>query len=57
MAHLIGVILLLIADGDESWMSTIGILNNPWNEQYAYAYFWAMSTMLGFGNATPSNHR
>ena len=56
LAHLIGVVLICIATGRENWMSTMGISERPWNEQYAYAYFWAMSTMLGFGNATPSNH-
>lgn len=55
MAHLIGVILVFIATGERNWMATAGLSHRPWLDQYCYAYFWAMSTILGFGNANPSN--
>ena len=40
-----------------NWMENLGIYSKGWSEKYAWAYFWAMSTMLGFGNAVPANSR
>ena len=36
-------------------MQNIGVFEDPWIDKYSWAYFWAMSTMLGFGNAAPAN--
>ena len=58
MAHCIGILLMSITDvsgRDPNWMENLGIYDKDWSEKYAWAYFWAMSTMLGFGNATPAN--
>ena len=33
----------------------MGIQHDSWSEKYAFAYFWGMSTLMGFGNAVPSN--
>ena len=59
VAHIIAIFFAWISElqPEDNWMKKMEIWMNPWNEKYAWSYFWAMSTMLGFGNATPSNHR
>lgn len=60
-AHFIAILILMMSwlDDDQSWMSVKLILNAPWYEQYAWAYYWSTTIMLtvGFGDIAAANYK
>lgn len=60
-AHFIAVIMLLMSnfDATENWIVKCHFDDKYWLEQYSWAYYWAMTTMLsvGFGDIAVANYK
>lgn len=46
-------------DNEQSWMNLKQIVDAPWYEQYAWAYYWGTTIMLtvGFGDLSAANYK
>lgn len=60
VAHIITIILLLMSElnPETNWMIKAKVNACPWYEQYVWAYYWAVTTMLsiGYGDIVVSNY-
>lgn len=60
-AHIISILLTAMAylSPGDNWMTTKGIEQAPWHEQYSWSYYWANTIMLtvGFGDLVANNYK
>lgn len=60
-AHMIAIILVLISELDpvNNWVLRANLQDRPWFEQYIWAYYWAITTMLsiGYGDIVVSSYK
>lgn len=60
VAHIIAIILLLMSEfnSETNWLIKAKVDLCPWYQQYIWAYYWAVTTMLsiGYGDIVVSNY-